>query len=82
MNKAIIEKFLKNNPLDSMYNLQISLDTLMISSNFPIINFSVEIDSIKSMGINYKNIFFESEFGKFEFMKEDSFKRLKRNIIK
>lgn len=79
MNKVIIEKFLKNNPLDSMYNLSISLGTLIISSEMPTINFSMDIEFITSIGLNCRNIFFDTKFGRFEFLKADSWKLFRRD---
>jgi len=76
MEKLVIEKFLKNNPLDEIFYYQISLGTLMISANG--IDFSIDIDDIKALGLNYMNIFFETKFGRFEFKRAEKLDLLKK----
>jgi len=76
MEKRVIEKFLKNNPVDEIFHHQISLDVLMINSKG--IDFSIDIDDIKSIGLNYMNIFFETKFGRFEFKRAEKLDILKK----
>lgn len=76
MEKLVIEKFLKNNPLDEIFYYQISLGTLMINANG--IDFSIDIDDIKSIGLNYRCIIFETKFGRFEFLRKDNMDILKK----
>lgn len=76
MNKQTIEKFLKSNQLDKQFYYQISLGTLMISANG--IDFSIDIDDIKALGLNYMNIFFETKFGRFEFKRAEKLDLLKK----
>lgn len=70
MNKQTIEKFLKSNQLDEKFYHQISLGALMINANG--IDFSIDIDDIKSIGLNYRCIIFETQFGRFEFLRKDN----------
>lgn len=76
MDKRVIEKFLKNNPFDEIFYYQISLGTLMINANG--LDFSIDIDDIKALGLNYMNIFFETKFGRFEFKKAENLDLLKK----
>ena len=76
MEKLVIEKFLKNNPLDEIFYYQISLGTLMINANG--IDFSIDIDDMKSIGLNYRCIIFETKFGRFEFLRKDNMDILKK----
>jgi hypothetical protein len=76
MEKRVIEKFLKNNPLDEIFYYQISLGTLMVNANG--LDFSIDIDDIKSIGLNYRCIIFETQFGRFEFLKKDNMDILKK----
>jgi hypothetical protein len=76
MEKQVIEKFLKNNPLDEIFHHQISLGTLMINANG--IDFSIDIDNIKAIGLNYMNIFFETKLGRFEFKRAEKLNLLRK----
>jgi len=76
MEKRVIEKFLKNNPIDDRFYYQISLGTLMVNANG--LDFSIDIDDIKSIGLNYMNIFFETKFGRFEFRRAEKLDILKK----
>jgi hypothetical protein len=76
MEKRVIEKFLKNNPIDDRFYYQISLGTLMVNANG--LDFSIDIDDIKSIGLNYRCIIFETQFGRFEFLKKDNMDILKK----
>lgn len=76
MNEQTIEKFLKNNQLDEIFYYQISLGALMINSKG--IDFSISIDNIKSIGLNYRCIIFETKFGRFEFLRKDNMDILKK----
>lgn len=76
MNKQTIEKFLKSNQLDKKFYHQISLGTLMINANG--MDFSIDIEDIKSIGLNYRCIIFETQFGRFEFLRKDNMDILKK----
>jgi hypothetical protein len=78
MEKRVIEKFLKNNPIDDRFYLGIYYDELEISDTSIDFNLDINIKTIISMGINYKNIFFETKFGRFEFRRAEKLDILKK----
>jgi hypothetical protein len=80
MEKRVIEIFLKKNPLDEIFYHQISLGTLMINANG--LDFSIDIDDIKVISLNYKNIIFKTQFGIFEFKRIQKLDLLKKSFDK
>ncbi|MGD8779048.1 MAG: hypothetical protein PVH88_08840 [Ignavibacteria bacterium] len=78
MNKQTIEKFLKSNQLDDRFYLDIYNNEICIAENAMDFSIHIDINTIKNIGLNYKYIFFETQFGKFEFLRKDNMDILKK----
>jgi len=78
MNKQTIEKFLKSNKLDDRFYLDIYNNEICIVENTMDFSIHIDINTIKNIGLNYKYIFFETQFGKFEFLRKDNMDILKK----
>lgn len=78
MNKQTIEKFLKSNQLDDRFYLDIYNNEICIVENTMDFSIHIDINTIKNIGLNYKYIFFETQFGKFEFLRKDNMDILKK----
>jgi hypothetical protein len=78
MNKQTIEKFLKSNQLDDRFYLDIYNNEICIAENTMDFSIHIDINTIKNIGLNYKYIFFETQFGRFEFLRKDNMDILKK----
>jgi len=72
MNKQTIEKFLKSNQLDDSFYIDIYNNGICIAENTMDFSIHIDINTIKNIGLNYKYIFFETQFGRFEFLRKDN----------
>lgn len=71
MDRKVIEKFLKNNKLDKIFFVTLSEKYLIIESWDVSLDFSIELKEITKLGLNSRNVFFETNYGRFEFLKKE-----------
>lgn len=79
MDQKIIQTFLHRNPIEFKWNISFGdLHIFSIGDNDKEIylDFTININSITIIGLNYKEIFIETKFGKY------SFNRKEENILK
>jgi hypothetical protein len=84
MNIKTLKRFLERNPIDKEFECGIceSDNTLNISKKG--FHIEINIDLIKSVGLSYTHIFFETSFGRYSFLRKSNFDLLgsgKRNVL-
>ena len=82
MNQLTIERFLHRNPIEFKWNISFG-DLHIFSIGDPHIlsrkcnnkeiylDFTININSITSIGLNYKEVFIETKFGKYSFNRKE-----------
>ena len=79
MDQITIQRFLHRNPIEFKWDISIG-DLHILSRKYNdkeiYLDFTINIDSITSIGLNYKEVFIETKFGKY------SFNRKEKSILK
>ena len=74
MNQLTIERFLHRNPIEFKWDISIG-DLHILSRKYNdkeiYLDFTININSITSIGLNYKEVFIETKFGKYSFNRKE-----------
>lgn len=74
MDQITIQRFLHRNPIEFKWDISIG-DLHILSRKYNdkeiYFDFSIDLDSITSIGLNYKEVFIETKFGRYSFNRKE-----------
>ena len=73
MNTGTLKKFLTENPLSNTFYYHIGDEYFEVTgrNEYNKFVFKIEIKHIDSIGVNYREVFIETRFGRYSFFRKD-----------